>query len=276
MATLMPSRLAAITQEHLDSESVNNALRPWRRRLSLQQILRWTSWGIIIGLLAACIVLLIARITPWENANAWAIGLALVSTVSALGLALWKRPSLSHTARVADRNLSLHDRLSTAWELRDQSVPLVKLQRHDALKQLQKHTPAKALSLRPQRSTTLFFLLMAICFVLLLVLPNPMTSVLKQQATFQARIAKQIASIEQVRQNLLSNLAFLPQSNNKFHRSCKIWKINYSKQKLVHRPSKLLPRRRLSSISNAIPRQLIKHRLTLQPVRLCRVATTPI
>ncbi|MBV9614697.1 MAG: hypothetical protein JO031_04470, partial [Ktedonobacteraceae bacterium] len=37
---------------------------------------------------------------------------------------------------------------------------------------------------------------------LLLVLPNPMTSVLKQQAAFQTRIAKQIASIEQVRQNL--------------------------------------------------------------------------
>ncbi len=210
MATLMPSRLAAITQEHLDSESVINALRPWRRRLSLQQILRWTLWGIIIGLLAACVVLLIARITPWENANAWAIGLALVSTVSTLGLALWKRPSLSHTARVADRNLSLHDRLSTAWELRDQSVPLAKLQRHDALKQLQKHTPVKALSLRPQRSTTLFFLLMAICFVLLLVLPNPMTSLLKQQATFQARIAKQIASIEQVRQNLSQQSGLSP------------------------------------------------------------------
>ena len=149
MATLMPSRLAAITQEHLDSESVMSALRPWRRRLLLQQVLRWTLWGIIIGLLAACIVLLVARITPWDNANAWAIGLAIVGTMSALGMAIWRRPSLSHTARVTDRRLSLHDRLSTAWELRDQSAPLAKLQRHDALKHLQKHTPAKTLSLRP-------------------------------------------------------------------------------------------------------------------------------
>ncbi|HEY5004576.1 MAG TPA: hypothetical protein VII61_15545, partial [Ktedonobacteraceae bacterium] len=107
MATLMPSRLAAITQEHLDSESVMSALRPWRRRLSLQQVLRWTLWGIITGLLAACIVLLIARITPWGNASVWAISLAIISTISALGIALWRHPSLSHAARVADRSLSL-------------------------------------------------------------------------------------------------------------------------------------------------------------------------
>jgi hypothetical protein len=215
MATLMPSRLAAITQEHLDSESVMSALRPWRRRLSLQQVLRWTLWGIIAGLLAACIVLLVARITPWGNASVWAISLAVVSTISALGMALWRRPSLSHTARVTDRSLSLHDRLSTAWELRDQSAPLAKLQRHDALKQLQKHTPAKTLSLRPQRSTALFFLLVAVFFVLLLVLPNPMTAVLKQQAAFHARIAKQVASIEQVRQNLTQQSSLSPAEQQK-------------------------------------------------------------
>jgi hypothetical protein len=211
MATLMPSR----PQEHLDSESVISALRPWRRRLSLQQMLRWTLWGGSMGLLVACIMLLIARITPWDNANTWASGLVLVSTLSALGMALWRRPSLSHSARMTDQSLSLHDRLSTAWELREQSAPLAKLQRHDALKQLQKHTPAKTLSLQPQRSTTLFFLLVAVCFVLLLVLPNPMASVLKQQAAFQARIAKQIASIEQVRQNLAQQSSLSPTEQQK-------------------------------------------------------------
>jgi hypothetical protein len=215
MATLLPSRLTAITQEHLDSKSVVSALRPWRRQLSLQQVLRWTLWGIITGLLAACIVLLIARITPWDNANIWASSLAIVSTISALGLALWRRPSLSHTARVADRSLSLHDRLSTAWELRDQSAPLAKLQRRDALKQLQKHTPTKTLSLRPQRSTALFFLLVAILFVLLLVLPNPMTTILKQRAAFQAHLAKQIASIEQVRQDLTQQSGLSPTEQQK-------------------------------------------------------------
>ncbi|MBV9711689.1 MAG: hypothetical protein JO011_12365, partial [Ktedonobacteraceae bacterium] len=183
-------------------ESLSSALRPWQRRLWMQQVIRWTLWGINMGLLLACIVLLLARITPWSNALTWSIGLAVTSTLIALAMALWRQPSLSHTARIADRRLSLHDRLSTAWELRNQSAPLAKLQRRDALKQLQKHVPAKTLSLRPGRSTGLFLIVVSIFFALLLVLPNPMTSVLKQQAAFQTRIAKQIASIEQVRQNL--------------------------------------------------------------------------
>ncbi|MBA2393721.1 MAG: hypothetical protein H0V70_13370, partial [Ktedonobacteraceae bacterium] len=215
MATLMPSRPVATSQEPLDNASVMNALRPWRRRLLLQQVLRWTLWGIITGLLVACIVLLLARITPWGNASIWAISLAIICTLGALGVALWRRPSISQTARATDRSLSLHDRLSTAWELRDQSASLAKLQRHDALKQLQKHTPAKTLSLRPRRSTALFFLLIAACFVLLFVLPNPMTAVLKQQAAFQTRIAKQISSIEQVRQNLAQQSGLSPTEQQK-------------------------------------------------------------
>ena len=215
MATLVPSRLATIAQEPLNSESVTNALRPWRRRLSLQQTIRWTLWGISTGLLLACIILLIARVTPWSNAIIWAIGSAVAGTISALATALWKRPSLSYTARMADSRLSLHDRLGTAWELREQSIPLAKLQRRDALKQLQKHTPAKTLSLRPGRSTGLFFIIVAIFFVVLLVLPNPMTAILKQQAAFQARIAKQIASIEQVRQNLTQQPGISPTEKQK-------------------------------------------------------------
>ena len=215
MAALMPSQLAAITQEHLDSESVVNALRLWRRRLSIQQTLRWTLRGITTGLLLACIVLLVARITPWSNASMWALSLALANGVIALGMALWRQPSLSHAARLTDRRLSLHDRLSTAWELRDQSSSLAKLQRRDALKQLQKHTPAKTFSLRPQRFATLFFILVAIFFVLLLVLPNPMNTVVKQQAAFQARIAKQIASIEKVRQDLTQQSALSPTEQQK-------------------------------------------------------------
>src|SRR5438876_10312000 len=215
MATLMPPRLATLSQEPLDSASIVSALRPWRRRFILQQMLRWTLWGINTGLLLACIMLLIARITPWGNTTTWAISFAVAGTLVALAFALWKRPSLSRTARMADSRLMLHDRLGTAWELREQSAPLAKLQRRDALKQLQKHTPAKTLSLRPGRSTALFFIVTAIFFAVLLVLPNPMTTFLKQQAAFQARIAKQIASIEQVRQDLARQSGVSPVEQQK-------------------------------------------------------------
>ncbi len=146
MATLMPSRIAALSQDRLDSESLVTALRPWCRRLTLQQVVSWFVGGIIAGLVLACLLLLISRLLPWTTAPYWALGVGIACVVLALAAALWYRPSIARTARIIDGRLELHDRLGTAWELRDQSSALAKLQRRDALKQLQKHTPAKALS----------------------------------------------------------------------------------------------------------------------------------
>src|SRR6266496_188180 len=215
MATLMQSRIAALNQEPQNSESIVRALQPWQRRLSMQQTLRWTIRGAITGLLLACMVLLISRLTPWASAPAWATGIAIVCTLFAIGAAIWKRFSLSRTARVVDSRLSLHDRLSTAWELREQTTILARLQRRDALEQLQQHKPANTLSLRPQRFTVFFFALVVLAFVLLLVLPNPMTAILKQQTALQARIAKQIGAIDKVRQDLNQQAGISPEEQQK-------------------------------------------------------------
>src|SRR6266487_2330038 len=215
MATLMQSRIAALNQEPQNSESIVRALQPWQRRLSMQQTLRWTIRGAITGLLLACIVLLISRLIPWASAPAWATGIAIVCTLFAIGAAIWKHFSLSRTARVVDSRLSLHDRLSTAWELREHTTTLARLQRRDALEQLQQHKPANTLSLRPQRFTVFFFALVVLAFVLLLVLPNPMTAILKQQTALQARIAKQIAAIDKVRQDLNQQAGISPEEQQK-------------------------------------------------------------
>jgi hypothetical protein len=215
MATLMQSRIEALKQEPLDSESVVRALQPWRRRLSVQKLLRWTTRGIAVGLLLACIMLLIARLTPWPNALTWAIGSALACTLLAMGIALWRRPSLAHTTRLVDARLSLHDRLSTAWELREQPGTLVRLQRRDALRQLQKHKPTATISLRPQRLSVPLFAIVVLAFVLLIALPNPMTAIIKQQQAFQARITKQVAAIDKVRQELAQQTNLSPQERQK-------------------------------------------------------------
>jgi hypothetical protein len=215
MATLMQARIEALNQEPLDSESVVRAFQPWHRRLAVQQLLRWTTRGIAVGLLLACSVLLSARLTPWASALAWATGCALVCTLLTIGVAIWRRPSLARTARLVDARLSLHDRLSTAWELREQTTTLVRLQRRDALKQLQKHKPASTISLRPHRLGTLLFAVVVLACVLLIVLPNPMTALIKQQQAFQARIAKQVASIDKVRQTLDQQAGLSPQERQK-------------------------------------------------------------
>jgi hypothetical protein len=202
MATLMSSRLTAITGESLDGASLVTALRPWQRQLSLQQVVRWTMAGLLTGLLLACAVLLMSRLLPWATALYWAIGFALVPTLISLVAAIRYRPTIADTAYTLDERLSLHNRLGTAWELRDETSAITHLQRRDAFQRLQQHTPRTALPLRLSRITLLSFLIMVAALILLIVLPNPMTNVLKQQAAFQAQIDQQVKTIEKMRQEL--------------------------------------------------------------------------
>src|SRR6266700_1426742 len=202
MATLMPSRLAAISQEHSDDEKLLDALRPWRSHLTTQQLLHWTINGVVIGLVLASLVLLASRFVPWAAAPYWAEGATLLCTLVAFVLALWYRPSISRTARVVDRRLALHNRVGTAWELRDETSNLARLQRRDALQQLRKHSPSKDMPLRLGRPTLVIFGLIVVALALLLLLPNPMNAILRQQAAFQNQIAQQVKSIEGIRKQL--------------------------------------------------------------------------
>src|SRR5262249_45731327 len=156
------------------------ALRAWRRRLWLQQVVSWTEIGLITGIICACFLLLISRFIPWASALYWAAGLAIFSLLSAIVAALWSLPSFARSARKVDTQLALHDRMGTAWELRDDSTPMSILQRRDALKQLHNHTPAATISLGPGRNRLITFGILVIALVLLLFLPNPMNAVLQQ------------------------------------------------------------------------------------------------
>ena len=211
MAIIAPLRQEAVVQNAADSKRLTVSLHSWRNRLWAQQILRWVENGVITGISLACILLLISRFVPWATALYWAIGVATVSLLCALGAALWFRPSFARSARLVDARLSLHDRLSTAWELRDDSAPISVLQRHDALKQLSKHTPAVAISLRPRRIRLITTGVVAIVLALLLLLPNPTNAVLQQQAAFQDLLARQIAAINHVRTAIDSQSAISAQ-----------------------------------------------------------------
>ena len=201
MATIAPPRHEA----HFQSAAANGltaALHSWRRRLWIQQMLRWTQNGLIAGITLACLLLLISRLTPWAAATYWAIGVATASLLCALGTALWYRPSFARSAHVVDTRLALHDRLSTAWEFRNDSAPISVLQRRDALRQLGKHTPGAAISMWPQRNRLVTFGAVVIVLALLLLLPNPMNTLLQQQSAFQSQLASQIATINQIRKEI--------------------------------------------------------------------------
>src|SRR5215472_16040225 len=199
MAIIAPSRQVETMQRIADDKSLIEALHPWRRRAWMQQILRWTGRGMFIGLVLASLILIISRFVPWATASYWAVTLTAASLLCALAAALWYRPSFARAARLVDTRLALHDRLSTAWELRDKSSTLAKLQRRDALKHLGRHRPISTISLWPGRAGLIAFGIVIIGLALLTFLPNPMTDVLRQQAAFQARLARQVAAINHIR-----------------------------------------------------------------------------
>jgi hypothetical protein len=199
MVANAPSRHTTIAHEDNEGGRFIETLHPWRRRLWIQQILRWTEYGIIISMLCACFLLLISRFIPWATASYWAIGIAIGFLLCSIGAALWYRPSFARSALYIDTQLALHDRISTAWELRDDSAPIAVLQRRDALRQLSKHAPAVTISLLPGRVRLLTFGIATIAIAVLILIPNPMNILLQQQAALQARLNRQIAAINQTR-----------------------------------------------------------------------------
>src|SRR5260370_3986249 len=186
MAVIAPSRPVETMQRIAGGKSLAEALHPWRRRLWMQQLVRWTGRGLFVGLVLACLVLLISRFVPWATASNGTGTLATASVLCALAAALWYRLSFARAARQVDARLALHDRLSTAWELRDESTALASLQRRDALKQLGKYKPVSTISLWPGRAGLIAFGVVITGLALLAFLSNPLTDVLLPQLALQA------------------------------------------------------------------------------------------
>jgi hypothetical protein len=210
MITAAPPGPGAHLHRAVEEQRLNEALRAWRARVWTQQILHWTSNGAITGILLACLLLLTSRFVPWADVLTWALSAAAAAVLCSLGAALWFRPSLDRTARLVDSRLALHDRLSTAWELRNDQAPLPALQRRDALAQLGRHTPGTALPLlRPRPARLAITAAAALALILLLVLPNPMTVVLQQQAALHKHLTGEIASLQHLR-TVIANEPNLP------------------------------------------------------------------
>ena len=201
MATIIPSQTPTTTTRDIPTAgTLQRVLAPWRRRIWVQKVFFWGIRGLLAGLCLACLVLLVSRIIPWAQAPHWALGLGIAFPLLGIALALWLRPTFTTTAQNVDQRLALHDRIGTAWELREQTSILAGLQRRDALKKLQAHTPTRTISLRLQRATSITLIVLLLLLVPLIFVPNPMTAILKQQAAMQTQIAKQVNNIEKLKQ----------------------------------------------------------------------------
>lgn len=179
-------------------------LRVVRRRMWLARIIHWIKWGIWAGLFWMLIILLLARVIPLLHAVSISLGGAMVLFLIALGVGLAKKPSWEEAARQADR-CGLQERVITAWRLRDQDDPLIRLQRADAVAalrqlpaQLKKKMP---LSFSSRKELSLWGLALVMVMGLIL-LPNPMAEIAQEKQAIRQALAKQEEKIEEALEKL--------------------------------------------------------------------------
>ena len=175
--------------------SLDAIIRELRRAAARARAARYAVHGLVGAVAWVALVLLIARLTPFERRAAVAmVGIPVALAVAAIAWLL-RRPSESILMRLADIRLGLKERLSTAWERRAESGALDDVQRRDALQHATRTRLAAAFPVRVNRGEASLVAILAIFALALALLPNPMDQVLAQQKadrSSQARAAKAV------------------------------------------------------------------------------------
>jgi len=111
-------------------------LAPARRQLGLRRVASWAVRGLLAGGIVALLVLSAAHLHLFPAALAVAAGAVVAGLLVGLAIGIRRWPDRLQTARAVDHHFNLHDRLTTALELRTSALPLSELQRSDAGRRL--------------------------------------------------------------------------------------------------------------------------------------------
>jgi hypothetical protein len=147
-------------------------------------------------------VLVAARLMPIEQI--YRIAAYGVPVVFAVVAVVWviARPSPMKLMRTADLQLSLKERLSTAWERRQADGPMDSVLRQDALRHASRVPLAGAFPIQFRRREGLAVIALILAAVALAVLPNAMDQVMSQRRADKASQARAAATVEAVQKKL--------------------------------------------------------------------------
>lgn len=191
-------------------DELNALVRAWAVRARVQWSLRWLFIGIAIGLAAAIIPALIARVSPVANQSTLlAIG-ALCAGAGLVATLAWpwihaRRQTQVAWARRFDAQFQLDERLSTAFELQQGVIKtrderLRQLQQSDALNAAYQVNINAALPWQLPWRQALTALLALAVLLLAIFLPNPQEQVLAAREEARRVLARQSQSLEVARQ----------------------------------------------------------------------------
>ena len=129
------------------------SLRRVRRRLAVQQWVRFSVKVLIVASTASCIWLLITKFFPaLGDPVPVCLGLLGAGIVVASFFALFRRPSLLKAALEADKRLRLHERLTSSFQLAEVEGPMIEAVHLDARRHLARLDLRRNFPYRPPRS----------------------------------------------------------------------------------------------------------------------------
>ncbi len=182
--------------------SLEAIIRDLRKAAARARAARYAVHAVVASLVWVALVLVIARLTPFERrALVAAVGIPVALAIALIAWLL-RRPSTSILMRLADFRLGLKERLSTAWERRNESGPMDAVQRRDALGQAAGARLANAFPVRVNRGEASLVAVLAIFSLALALLPNPMDQVLAQRQADRLSQARAAKAIETSKKNV--------------------------------------------------------------------------
>ncbi|HET9879911.1 MAG TPA: hypothetical protein VFQ81_11495, partial [Candidatus Limnocylindria bacterium] len=179
-------------------------LRALRRRLWLRRALTAAMPAIATGLAVAALVQLAARTVALEIAPLLHLGVGVITLLAWCAWCAWRRPSLAETARRADEELGLRERVATALELADEERPdgtageLVDRQLRDARSRLSILDPRTAFRPRLHRRPAMLGVVSLALVATLTVWPNPQDDVLADRRAARAAAEAVAERIEDI------------------------------------------------------------------------------
>ena len=201
----------------------------FRRRLRIRDgwlLAQRTVW---LGLLAASLIAIFGRLVPVEGLLFWTLAPLAVWLAGVLAYSLLRPLPDPKVAGRVDLELGLKERLSTSLALEQAqsllpvagvlvSPILVDRQRQDALQKAAAIEPGKAFPLQILRRPVMVAGLLAALVAALLVLPNPMDTVLAEREAIRQEAEQQAQELEELRDELAASEELSPEEREELLR----------------------------------------------------------
>lgn len=187
-----------------------DAIRACRRRLNMALFLKLLVFALAIGAGVGILFQAVSFVCPFYYANHYALGALLLAMVTAAVAAYVKRKSMKQAALAMD-SFGFKERIITAYEHLEEEGTMVRLQREDAMEQLQTHKERVKIPLLPHWKRLTWAAGLLLCMCIMMALPAEMKDRARElhQITEEAKdkekeIEEVVEALEELKQETLT------------------------------------------------------------------------